>query len=100
VTISLASDTGEIKRGDNELTLLFTDESGKPLDMAAASLRFHMPAMGSMAEMSDAASLTTTNTPGRYRARVNIETAGPWEAQVSYQGPKGTGQASMSVSAK
>src|SRR5215470_14777647 len=95
LTISLASDTGGIKSGDNDLILLFADESGKPVDVGAASLKFHMPAMGSMAEMTDAATLTTTDTPGRYRARVNVEVAGTWEAMVSYQGAKGTGQVTM-----
>jgi len=100
LTISLASDTGEIKSGDSELVLLFTDESGKPVDVGAASLTFHMPGMGSMAEMNDAASLTTTTTPGRYRARVNIEMAGTWDARIGYQGSKGTGQVTLSVSVR
>jgi hypothetical protein len=100
LTITLASDTGEIKAGDNDLFLIFADESGKTVDVGAASLKFHMPGMGLMAEMNDAATLTTTDTPGRYRARVHMEMAGTWEAAVNYQGAKGTGQASMSVIAK
>jgi hypothetical protein len=100
LTITLASDTGEIKSGDNDLILAFTDESGKPVDVGAASLKFHMPAMGGMAEMNDAATLTTTDTPGRYRAQIHVSMAGSWEAIVTYQGAKGTGQASMSVNAK
>lgn len=100
LTITLASATGEIKSGDNDLTLSFADRSGKTVDVGAASLRFHMPAMGAMAEMNDAASLTTTNTPGKYRARVNIEVHGTWEAIIVYEGPQGTGQASMTVNAK
>ena len=100
LTISLASDTGEVKSGDNDLILMFADESGKPVDVGAASLKFHMPGMGMMAEMNDAATLTTTDTPGRYRARIHVDMAGSWEAQVSYEGARGTGQASMNVTAK
>ena len=100
LTISLASDTGEIKSGDNDLYLIFADESGKTVDVGAASLKFHMPTMGLMAEMNEAATLTTTDTPGRYRARVHMDMVGTWEATVNYQGPKGTGQATMSVNAK
>jgi hypothetical protein len=59
-----------------------------------------MPAMGSMAEMNDVAELTTTETPGKFRALVNIEVAGSWEAMVSFQGPRGTEQATMNVTAK
>jgi len=99
-TITLSSPSGEIKEGDNELTLAFTDASGKPVDVAAASLKFHMPAMGSMAAMDDVATLTTTDTPGKFRARVDIEVAGSWEAMISFQGPRGTEQATMSVTAK
>jgi len=100
LTITLASATGEIKSGDNDLILMFTDESGKTVDVGAASLKFHMPAMGLMAEMNDSATLTTTDTPGRYRARVHVDMAGSWEARVNYQGSKGTGQAGMNVVAR
>ena len=100
LTITLASSNGQLKSGENDLLLSFTDKSGKPVDVGAVSLKFHMPAMGSMAEMNDTASLTTTNTPGTYRAKVDIEVDGTWEATISYQGPQGTGQASMTVQAK
>ena len=100
MTIILSSATGELKNGENELMVTFTDASGKTVDVGAASLNFHMAAMGSMAEMNDRATLTTTETPGKYRAQVNIEMAGSWEAQVKYQGALGTGQVSMSVQAK
>ena len=82
------------------MTLSFTGASGNPLDVPAASLKFHMPAMGAMAEMNDVAALTTTDTRGKFHARVNIEIAGTWEAMISFQGPRGTEQATMSVTAK
>lgn len=100
LTVTLSSPTGELKSGENDLTLTFADASGKPVDVGAVSLNFYMPAMGSMAEMNDAATLTTTNTPGVYRAKVNIEVEGTWEAQIKYQGPQGAGQANMTVNAK
>ena len=100
LTITLASTTGQLKSGDNELILSFADSSGKLVDVGAASLTFHMPPMAAMAEMNDEAALTTTETPGKYRARVKIEVGGSWEARISYQGPHGTGHATMSVNAK
>ncbi len=99
-TIALSSASGEIKNGENDLTLSFTGAAGKPADVPAASLKFHMPAMGAMAEMNDAATLTTTDTPGKFKVRVNIEGAGSWEAMISFQGSRGTEQATMSVNAK
>ena len=59
-----------------------------------------MPAMGAMAEMNDLATLTTTDTPGKFKARVNIEGAGSWEAMISFQGSRGTENVTMSVTAK
>ena len=100
LTIALTSPAGALKSGDNELMITFEDSSGKPLDVGAASLNFHMPAMGSMAEMNNKATLTTTNIAGWYRATVTLESGGTWEAQVKYQGPQGAGQASMTVNAK
>ena len=94
LTITLSNASGEIQSGDNELTLSFADASGKPFDVPAASLKFHMP------EMNDMATLTTTDTPGRFHARVSIEVAGSWEAMISFQGKRGTEQATMSVNAK
>jgi hypothetical protein len=100
LTVTLASPNGQLKSGDNDLTLTFTDASGKPVDVGAASLNFHMGAMGTMAEMNDRATLTTTDTPGKYRAQVRLQMGGTWEAQIAYQGSQGTGKASMNVQAK
>ncbi|MDQ3011553.1 MAG: FixH family protein [Acidobacteriota bacterium] len=100
MTVTLSNSTGELKNGDNELMVTFTDAAGKPVDVGAASLNIHMAAMGTMAEMNNKATLTTTETPGKYHARVNIEMKGTWEAQVKYQGAHGTGQTSMTVQAK
>ncbi len=98
--VSVASASGEIRNGENELFLTFTDGSGKLVDVGAASLRFHMPAMIGMAEMNDTATLTTTETAGRYRAQVTIQAAGTWEAIVGYDGAHGKGQARMTVNAR
>lgn len=98
--ITLASSTGDIKSGDNSLFLSFADASGESVDVGAASLVFHMPAMGAMAEMNNRAELTTTETPGKYRAQVNIEMPGTWEARIAYEGLQGKGTASMNVQAK
>lgn len=46
MTITLTSATGELKSGENELMVSFTDASNKPVDIRAATLTFHMPAMG------------------------------------------------------
>jgi hypothetical protein len=100
MTVTLAGAGGQLKNGENELMVTFTDATGQPVDVGAASLNFHMAAMGSMAEMNDRATLTTTETPGKYRAQVHVEMGGTWEAQIAWQGAHGTGKTTMNVQAK
>ena len=100
MTVTLASASGQLKNGENELMVSFANAAGQLVDVGAASLNFHMAAMGSMAEMNDRAALTTTETPGKYRAQVNIEMGGTWEAQIAWQGTHGTGKTTMNVQAK
>lgn len=100
LTVTLSSETGKIKNGEQELMLAFTDAAGKAVDVGAASLNFRMPAMGSMAEMNNSATLTTTGTPGVYRAKVKIEMAGGWEAQIAFEGAAGKGKTSFPLVAQ
>lgn len=100
LTVTVSSASGQIKHGGDEFFITFKDSSGKPVDVGAAALTFHMPQMASMPAMNDSATLTTTDTPGVYRAKANIETAGEWQTQVSYEGPAGKGQTSFSVTAQ
>jgi hypothetical protein len=100
LTVTLSSPSGRVKHGTDEFFVTFKDSSGKPVDVGAAALTFHMPQMASMPMMNDPASLTTTETPGVYRAKSNIEMAGEWQAQVSFEGSAGKGQTSFSVTAQ
>jgi len=100
LTVTLSSPSGQIKHGADEFFITFKDSSGKPVDVGAAALTFHMPQMASMPVMNDPATLTTTDTPGVYRAKASIEMAGEWQAQVSFEGSAGKGQTSFSVTAK
>ncbi len=100
LTLSLATSDGVLKHGNTEFTLSFTDSSSKPVDVGGVALTFHMPQMGTMQAMNDAATFTTTDTPGVYRGKANIEMAGEWQAQITYDGPAGRGQASFPVTAQ
>ena len=53
LTATLTTAGGQLKHGDQELTLAFTDAAGKSVDVGAVSLNFYMPAMGSMAAMNE-----------------------------------------------
>ncbi len=100
LTATLSNETGQLKQGDQEVTLAFTDAAGKPVDVGAVSLSFHMPPMGGMAAMTDGVTFTTTDTPGVYRGKVNIEVAGEWQGQLAYEGTAGKGKAAFSVTAR
>jgi hypothetical protein len=100
LTATLSNDSGVLKRGYQELMLSFTDASGKQVDVGAVSLSFHMPQMGSMAAMTDSVTFTTTNNPGVYRGKVNIEVGGEWQAQLAYEGAAGAGKTTFSVASK
>jgi len=100
MTVTLANPEGVLRHGDQELTVTFKDASGKGTDVGSASLNFYMPAMGTMPVMNDAATLTTTSTPGVYRARVNLQMGGEWQAQLAYEGPAGNGKGSFPVTAQ
>ena len=100
LTVALATSEGVLKHGDSEFTLTFADSSGKPVDVGAVALTFHMPQMGTMQAMNNPATFTTTETPGVYRGKANIEMAGEWQARITYDGPKGRGQANFPVTAQ
>lgn len=100
LTATLASTDGSLRKGKQEFTLTFTDSSGKPVDVGSVALNYRMAAMGSMAEMNNGAAFKTTGTPGVYRGTVDIEMAGEWQAQITYEGPAGKGAFSLPVHAK
>ena len=100
LTVALATSDGVLKHGNSEFTLTFSDSSGKPVDVGAVALTFHMPQMGSMSEMNDTAAFTTTETPGVYRGKANIQVAGEWQVRITYDGPKGRGQATFPITAQ
>src|SRR5687768_9036976 len=100
LTATLSNESGVLKHGNQELTLSFTDASGKQVDVGAVSLNFYMPQMGSMAAMNDAVTFTTTDTPGVYRGKVDIEVGGEWQGQLAYEGPRGKGKSTFSITAR
>ena len=100
LTVSLATSDGVLRHGSSQFNLAFTDSSGKSVDVGAVALTFHMPQMGTMQAMNDAATFTTTETPVVYRGKVNLGMAGEWRAQIAYVGPAGRGQVSLPVTAR
>lgn len=100
LTVELSNEDGALKHGEEEFYVTFKDAAGKPVEVGAVALNFHMPAMGPMAVMNDPVTFTTTATPGVYRGKATIEVAGEWQAQLTYEGPAGKGKTSFPVTAQ
>ena len=100
LTVSLATSDGVLRHGNSQFTLTFANASGKPVDVGAVALTFHMPQMGTMAEMNDQATFTTTATPGVYSGKAQIQVAGEWQTKITYEGPAGRGQAAFPITAQ
>lgn len=100
LTATLSNSDGVLRKGKQDFTLTFADGSGKPVDVGSVSLNFFMPAMGSMSAMNNPATFTTTNTPGVYSGKVDLEMAGEWQAQINYEGPAGNGRANLPITAQ
>jgi hypothetical protein len=100
LTVTLATASGVIKDGENDFTLTFADAAGKPVDVGAVSVNFHMPAMGTMPVMNDAATLTTSGTPGVYNGKVKLQMAGDWQTQIAFEGAAGKGKTIMPIVAQ
>lgn len=100
LTATVSNAEGVLRKGKQEFTLTFADTSGKPVDVGSVAFNNHMAAMGSMGAMNNAATLTTTGTPGVYSGKVEIEMAGGWQAQITYEGPAGKGSFSLPINAK
>ena len=100
LTATLSNKEGALKNGDNDFFVSFKDSSGKTVEVGAVGLSFHMPGMGTMPAMNSAATFTATGTPGVYQGKVKLESAGDWQAQISYEGAAGKGKSSLTVTAQ
>lgn len=100
LTVSVENSDGVLKGDRNRFTITFADSNGNPVDVGAAAVNFHMPAMGTMPTMNDAATLTTTDTPGIYDGAVKLQMSGEWRMQIIYEGNAGKGRASFPIVAQ
>ncbi len=100
LTATISNKDGALRNGDNEFFVSFKDASGKTVEVGAVGLNFYMPAMGTMPAMTNAGSFTATGTPGMYQGKVKLESAGDWQAHLSYEGTAGKGKTSFAVTAQ
>lgn len=100
LTVTMSNADGVLRDGKNVFTITFADAAGNPIDVGAAAVNFHMPAMGTMPVMNDAATLTTSGTPGVYNGLVKLQMSGDWQTQIIYEGAAGKGRAMLPIVAQ
>jgi YtkA-like len=97
MTITLLSETGQWTQGKNTFVLEFTSAATKqPVDVGKATLSTSMPMPG-MAPMLAGATLSTDQTPGRYRGTISFPDRGARQVTVAWDGPAGKGSSQFSV---
>lgn len=94
--ITLKSEAGQWKPGNNSFVLEFTTPSGQPLDAGKVTLSTSMTMPG-MGPMIAGATLTPDKAPGRYLGTISFPDGGTRQVTVSWDGPGGKGSARFSV---
>jgi Cu(I)/Ag(I) efflux system membrane protein CusA/SilA len=87
---------GGLRFAENDVIIEFLDEaSGRPADVGTVKLELNMNMPG-MA-MNSGATISPTGEPGRYLAKIKPDMAGDWTAKLDYDGQRGQGALSFTV---
>jgi hypothetical protein len=98
LAVTLSTSGGALRNTDNDVVIEFHDSDGNLVDVGTVKfeLGMNMPGM----EMHSSGTVISTGTPGRYRAKIKPDMRGDWTATISYQGPRGNGQAKFNTTIK
>lgn len=97
VTVALSNSEGVLRHGSNNFWVTFKDSSGNPVDVGAVSIDFYLPATTTSRAINNPANVAKTDTIGTYQAKTKIDVAGPWNFNVAFEGPAGTGKGSFPI---
>ena len=96
-TISIETETGRLRFGENDLSIFVTDTATGRLQQASdMSLALFMPAMGAMPPMRDVADLSGIE-PGEWQGNLRISMAGEWQVTITFDGPSGPSRVTFPV---
>jgi hypothetical protein len=98
LTVNLVNREGALRRGENDVLIEFRDRAGQLVDVGNVNLTIDMNMPGMVMQGGGAAQ--RTGTPGEYRAKVKADMSGDWNAKISYDGPRGKGETSFSLTAR
>ncbi len=89
---------GQLRNGPSELMIEFRDANGQLVDVGDVKFEANMNMPGM--QMHAGATIEHTKIPGRYRAKIKPDMAGDWMANLSFNGPHGGGQTTLSLNVK
>ena len=92
ITIEMS---GELRMPASELQIEFKDAEGKPVDVTAVKVQFDM----NMGGMLMHGSADVEGTGGHYIMKAKPQMRGGWQTKITFNGPKGTGEATFNLSA-
>jgi hypothetical protein len=96
--VVLLSAGDSLKHGKGTFVIEFHDAGGALVDVGTVTVGASMPMPG-MAPMFGESAATPASTPGRYEVSSDLNMAGTWRLDVTWNGPRGQGQASMRATA-
>jgi copper/silver efflux system protein len=98
LTVNLVNSDGGLRKGENDVLIEFSDRNGQLVDVGTMNFKIDMNMPGM--QMHGGATVERTRNAGQYRAKLKIDMPGDWNAKISYDGPKGKGQTSFSLTAR
>jgi hypothetical protein len=97
VVVTLASESGQWKKGKNDFVLEIASAKHKqPVDAGKVTLNTSMTMTG-MAPMIAGATVTPDKAPGRYTGTITFPDSGTRQVTVTWDGPAGKGSTKFSV---
>jgi hypothetical protein len=95
LTVTLIHPRGQLVYGKNDFLIEFRDANGELVDVGTVrfALDMNMPGM----VMHNAATVKPTGKVGQYHASLKPDMAGDWTVKLEYDGPRGKGAVSFSV---
>jgi AcrB/AcrD/AcrF family/YtkA-like len=96
LTVTLSSPGGQLKAGANEVLIEFRDSSGNLVGVGNVKFELNMNMTGM--QMHEGANIQPASASGRYRAKIKAGMAGDWAGKVSYDGPHGRGETTVTLS--
>jgi hypothetical protein len=99
VDVVLLSSDGAVSKGADSFTIEFRAADGQLVDVGAVKANLTMP-MAGMAPMAGDVTVRPSGAKGRYLVNSHLSMAGTWRIDVEWNGPAGSGTATMSTSAQ